>query len=145
MAHLRILTRREWHKHCESGSFRPYGVEWTISPLGVPIEVHPHSVELAVCNQYYSPPAVFTPDEIVDFTGVRPEILAEVFFRAQLLQSFVDMLDQPAVADHILSFQPRVCCYLPEVVHAAQAFTRSMLCRRVAKCAMAEIKYLNEE
>ena len=134
--HLRVLTRQEWR-----GRTFPDGLAWALSPLGMSIEVGVMSFEAAVCDSYFSPTPEYAEGQEPGFDGVRPEILAEVYFRAQLLDIFAELICQPQVADYILALDSSLS-YYPLDVEAAQALTRTLLSLRAAKSALSEFQYL---
>lgn len=134
--HLRVLTQQEWHARTFPAEFA-----WTLSPLGMPIEVGLISFEAAVCDAYFSPCFDYAERQEPDFGGVRAEILAEVYFRAQLLDIFAELVCQPQVADYILALDSNLS-YYPLDVETAQALTRTLLSLRAAKSALSEFQYL---
>ena len=134
--HLRVLTGQEWR-----GRTFPDGLAWALSPLGMSIEVGVMSFEAAVCDSYFSPPPDYAEGQEPDFSGVRAEILAEVYFRAQILDVFAELVLQPQVAAYILALDSSLS-YYPLDVEAAQALTRTLLSLRAAKAALKEFQYL---
>ena len=134
--HLRVLTQQEWRARTFPAEFA-----WTLSPLGMPVEVDLTSFEAAVCDSYFSPPPAYAEGQEPDSSEVRTEILAEVYFRAQLLDIFAELICQPKVADYILALDSNLS-YYPLDVEAAQALTRTLLSLRAAKSALSEFQYL---
>lgn len=134
--HLRVLTQQEWRDRTFPKEFA-----WTLSPLGMPVEVGLTSFEAAVCDSYFSQTPEYAEGQEPGFDGVRPEILAEVYFRAQLLDIFAELVCQAQVADYILALDSNLS-YYPLDVEAAQALTRTLLSLRAAKSALSEFQYL---